>query len=49
MATVIGVRARTRAATAAAGCPNTRFTQECGIQMVPRAATTIGTIICQVP
>ncbi len=49
MATVIGVRARTRAATAAAACPNTRFTDECRIQIVPSADATIGAIICQVP
>ena len=49
MATVTGVRARTRAATAAAACPYTRFTEECRIQMVARAATIIGAIICQVP
>ncbi len=49
IATVIGVRARTSAATAAAACPNTRFTDECRIQTVPSAAAIIGAIICQVP
>lgn len=49
IATVIGVSARTSAASAAAACPNTRFTEACRIQMVPRAAATSGSIICQVP
>lgn len=49
IATVIGVSARTSAAIAAAACPNTRFTEVCRIQIVPRAAATSGSIICQVP
>lgn len=49
MATVIGVSARTSAATAAGPCPQKRLTEECRIQIVPRAAATSGSIICQVP
>lgn len=49
MATVMGVRASTSAATAAAPWPQTRFTEECRIQRVPSAEAISGAIICQVP
>ncbi len=49
MATVMGVRARTSAAIAAAAWPKYRFTEVCRIQIVPSAAATSGSIICQVP
>ncbi len=49
MATVIGVRASTSAAIAAAPWPHTRFTEECRIQIVASAARSSGSIICQVP
>lgn len=49
MATVIGVSASTSAVIVAATCPKYRFTEECRIQIVPSAAPTSGSIICQVP